>query len=300
MENTETLSSDFSFESHYVRVLGSNLHYIDEGRGLPILFLHGNPTSSYLWRNIIPHLSRHGRCIALDLIGMGKSDKPDLPYRFFDHYRYLEHFISLLNLKHITLVMHDWGSALGFHYAQMHEHHVRGLAFMEAMVKTFNWSDFDKQFRIGFKLMRKPLVGWLLISVFNIFINRVLPRAVVRNLTPEEMQHYRQPFPTIESRKAVRRWPCEIPIDGSPADMNKVVTAYSYWLQKTSLPKLLIYASPGAIINARSLQWCRENIRGLQSIDIGEGIHYLQEDHPHRIGTELAKWYLSLDSHKTV
>ncbi len=231
---------------------------------------------------------------------MGKSDKPDLPYRFFDHYRYLEHFISLLNLKHITLVMHDWGSALGFHYAQMHEHHVRGLAFMEAMVKTFNWSDFDKQFRLGFKLMRKPLVGWLLISVFNIFVNRILPQSVVRDLTPEEMQHYRQPFPTIESRKAVRRWPCEIPIDGSPADMHKVIAAYSYWLQKTSLPKLLIYASPGAIINARSLQWCREHIRGLQSVDIGEGIHYLQEDQPHRIGAELAKWYLSLDSHDTV
>jgi haloalkane dehalogenase len=287
------LSTDFPFASQYIEVHGSKLHYIDEGSGDPILFLHGNPTSSYLWRNIVPHLTPHGRCIALDLIGMGKSDKPDIPYRFLDHAKYVEGFIERLDLSGITLVVHDWGSGLGFHYAMRHEHNVKAIAFMEAIIKPSSWDGFPPDFKMGFKMMRSPL-GWFLISVLNIFVNQILPKAVVRPLTPEEKRYYEAPFKTIRSRKPVRRWPMEIPIDGKPADMQEIVAFYSGRLQQSDLPKLLFYASPGGIIDAKTLEWCRKHLKNLTTVDIGQGIHYLQEDNPHLIGEELAKWYNSL------
>jgi len=291
---TRTISSDFPFESRFIEVRGSKIHYIDEGSGEPILFLHGNPTSSYLWRNIIPHLVPHARCIAPDLIGMGRSEKPDLDYRFFDHYPYVEGFIDQLGLSGITLVVHDWGSGLGFHYAMRHSENIRGIAFMEALVKPMKWKHFPAEFRVGFKLFRTPGVGWLLISVMNVFVKKLLPQAIVRDLSAEEMRRYAAPYPTINSRKPVRQWPCEIPIDGTPVDVHNVITDYSRWLQESPLPKLLFYASPGGIIDSKTLEWCREHFNNLETVDLGEGIHYLQEDHPHEIGEKLAIWYRKL------
>jgi haloalkane dehalogenase len=291
---TPIISSDFPFESHYLEVDGSNIHYIDDGKGDPILFLHGNPTSSYLWRNIMPHLTSCGRCIAPDLIGMGKSDKPDIDYRFVDHAKYVEGFIKKMNLKNITFVIHDWGSALGFCYAMSHPENVKGIAFMEAILKTSTWDDFTKDFKMGFKLFRTPFVGWLMIAIMNMFVKQILPKAVVRSLTDEERKHYQAPFRKIKDRKPVWRWPNEIPIDGKPPDVTNIVNEYNKKLQESGIPKLLFFAHPGGIIDSKMVEWCQKNLKNLTTKDIGKGIHYLQEDNPHLIGSELAEWYKNL------
>ena len=290
----KAISADFPFESKYVEVHGSKIHYVDEGSGDPILFLHGNPTSSYLWRNIIPYLMPHGRCIALDLIGMGKSDKPDLDYRFFDHSKYVEGFIEKLDLSNLTLVIHDWGSALGFHYAMRHENNIKGIAFMEAMLKPIKWEDFPSKYRMGFKLFRAPGIGWFMISVVNVFVTQMLPQAIVRKLTAEEKDYYGSPYKTVNSRKPIRQWPCEIPIEGKPADVYEVISSYNQKLQESEVPKLLFYATPGGIIDSKTVDWCRQNLKNLKVVDIGDGIHFIQEDNPHLIGEELAKWFQGL------
>jgi haloalkane dehalogenase len=217
-----------------------------------------------------------------------------LPYRFTDHSRYIEGFIDKMKLTNITLVIHDWGSGLGFHYAMRHESNIRGIAFMEAMVKTFDWDDLPKEVRTGFRMMRTPVIGWFLISVANIFVKKILPMSIVRDLTEEETRHYEAPFKTVASRRPVRRWPQEIPIAGKPKDMHEIISSYSDKLKLSEIPKLLFHATPGAIIGSGTLEWCKKNIRNLKTVDIGEGIHYLQEDNPHLIGEELAKWYKTL------
>ncbi len=285
------ISPEFDFEPHYLEIKGSRMHYIDEGEGETLLFLHGNPTSSYLWRNIIPYLTPHGRCIAPDLIGMGKSDKPDIDYRFFSHYEYIEAFIEKLGLKNITLVVHDWGSGLGFHYAGLHPENIRGLAFMEAIIRPVKWKDMPLPFWIAFRIMRTPGLGWLMVSALNGFINGIMPQSIVRKLRPEEVAHYKEPYPTAASLKPVRQWPLEVPIDGKPADVTAVVKAYNRWLQETEIPKLLFYAHPGGLIPEETVEWCREKLPNLTTVDIGEGVHYLQEDNPHKIGEELAGWF---------
>lgn len=291
---TNGISAQFPFASQYLTVHGSNMHYVDEGEGDPILFLHGNPTSSYLWRNIIPYVTPYGRAIAPDLIGMGKSDKPTLDYRFHDHYKYITGFIEALDLSNITLVIHDWGSGLGFHYAAQHPERIKAIAFMEAILRPLRWSDFPPDFRRGFQLMRTPGVGWLMLSVANGFVKQVLPQATVRKLSEEEKRRYAEPFPTVASRKPVRQWPLEIPIEGKPADMEAIVSNYNQWLQESSLPKLLFYASPGGLIPANLVEWCQQHLPNLKTVDIGPGIHYIQEDNPAQIGTELAAWYQTL------
>lgn len=288
---TNDISAAFPFESKYVEVHGSKMHYVEEGSGEPVLLLHGNPTSSYLWRNVIPHVSPHARCIALDLIGMGKSDKPDIEYRFFDHARYVDGFIEALGLRNITFVIHDWGSALGFHYARRHEDNVRGLVFMEAIVRPLSWDEWPEQARQLFQAFRTPGMGERMLMEQNMFVEQVLPGAVLRKLTDEEMARYREPFPTPESRRPVWRWPNEIPIDGEPADVVEAVQAYAEWLGKSGVPKLLLYAEPGAITPAPLLEWCRQNARNLTAVNIGPGVHFVQEDRPHEIGKAIADWY---------
>jgi len=271
------------------------MHYIDVGEGDPILFLHGNPTSSYLWRNIIPHLSGQGRCIAPDLLGMGQSDHPAIAYRYDDQYRYVSGFIDALDLgSNLTLVIHAWGSAPGFRWGRDHEDQVKAIAFMEAIISTLTWEDMPKDFRMAFRMMRTPGVGWLMISVANMFVKKMLPDATHRKLSSEAQAHYASAFPTVASRKAVRQWPLEVPISGKPADNVAVIDAYREWLTRTELPKLLFYASPGAIIGADDVTWCREHLSNLHAVDIGDGIHFVQEDNPELIGSELAKWHAAL------
>lgn len=288
------ISSGFPFKSKFVDVNGSKIHYVDEGKGDPILFLHGNPTSSYLWRNIIPYLTNNSRCIAPDLIGMGKSDKPEISYSFFDHYEYLKMFIEKLNLRNITLVIHDWGSGLGFHYANEHQNNIKGLAFMEAIYRTSKWQDLPKDMKIAFKIMRTPFLGWLMISVGNMFIKKMLPDMIVRKLTREELTAYAEPYSTVRSRKPLRVWPCEIPFDGKPKNVHDAVTSYHNWLKQTKIPKICFYANPGLIIQKNDISWIKDNFQNIETINLGKGLHFIQEDHPHTIGFELAKWYRNI------
>ena len=289
-----TISADFPFESNFVEVHGSKMHYVEEGTGDPVLFLHGNPTSSYLWRNIIPHVSPHARCIAPDLIGMGKSAKPDIPYRFHDHASYLDGFIEALGLENITLVLHDWGSGLGFHYAHRHPDNIKAIAFMEALLAPMRWSDFPPDHKMGFKLFRAPGTGWMMLQVMNAFITKLMPQMIARTMTAEEWGHYNSPYPTIASRKPIRQWPCEIPIDGTPSDVHTVITGYRQWLEETELPKLFFYADPGGIITVDQAAGIEEAFKNLRSVALGTGFHYVQEDNPHLIGETLAEWYQEL------
>jgi haloalkane dehalogenase len=291
----EKISADFPYESRFLEIDGVNIHYMEKGAGDPILFLHGNPTSSYLWRNIIPHLTSVGRCIAMDLIGMGKSDKPDIEYRFFDHVKYVEGFIEKMRLENITLVIHDWGSGLGFHYAMRHESNVKGIAFMEAIIMSVpSWDWFPAEMKEIFQAFRTPDVGWDMIVNKNMFIEQILPGGVVRKLTEEEMNYYRSPFVDPASRRPIWQWPNEIPIGGEPRDIAEAVDNYSGKLQQSELPKLLFYATPGALLPQLVVDWCQQNLKNLSSVNIGQGLHYLQEDNPHLIGSEIAKWYKTL------
>ena len=290
MTDKTPISEEFPFESRFVEVNGQKIHYVEQGKGAPILFLHGNPTSAYLWRNIIPYAAKQGRAVAMDLIGMGKSDKPDIAYRFHDHVPFVDGFIEALGLKDLVLVIQDWGSGLGFHYARRHADNIRGIAFMEAIYRPVQWSDFPADFKTGFKLMRTPGIGWIMISGFNFFVNKILPQATMRTLSATEMAHYREPYPTPRSRRPVRQWPREIPIEGSPTDVHLAVSEYNAWLQETEIPMLLFHAEPGGLIREKDVAWCREHIKNLTTVDIGPGLHFVQEDNPHMIGKELANW----------
>lgn len=295
MSSAPNSSANVPYESHFIEVYGSNIHYLDEGTGDPLLFLHGNPTSSYLWRNVIPHLTALGRCIAPDLIGMGKSDSPAIEYRFVDHARYLQRFIETLELRHLTLVLHDWGSALGFQYASQHEATIKGMAFMEAILMAApTWDALPEDLRAFQQRLRTPAVGWELAVHQNIFIEEILPSNVLRQLTEEEMQQYRAPFVDPARRKPLWRWPTEAPIAGEPADVAALVGAYNHWLQQTELPKLLVTARPGSILGDQMVAWCREHLKQLTIRDGGPGLHFLQEDSPDQVGTAIAQWYASL------
>jgi haloalkane dehalogenase len=288
--NTE-ISSKFPFDSKFIEINGSRMHYVDVGKGDPILFLHGQPTSSYLWRNIIPHLQTNGRCIAPDLIGMGKSDKPDIDYIFEDHFDYLEKFIEKLDLKNITLVLHDWGSGLGFHYANNHRDNIKGIAFMEAIIKPMLWKEFPADYKIAFKMMRTPFLGWLMLSVANMFLKKVVPSSIVRKLSKEEFEYYLEPYPTIASRKPVRVWPTQIPINGKPKNMQEIIGAYNRWLTESDIPKLCLYAQPGGLITEESVKYIEASFPNTKLVPIGKGIHFIQEDNPHLIGQEIAQWF---------
>ena len=295
MTNTQEISAAFPFESKYVDVDGSKMHYIDVGEGDTILFVHGNPTSSYLWRNVIPYVSGQARCVAVDLIGMGKSDHPDISYTYDDQYRYLSGFIDALGIgSNLTLVIHDWGSGLGFRWAHDHKDDVRAIAFMEAMIRGLSLDDMPGNLRMAMRMMRWPGTGWLMISVANIFLKKMLPDLTYADMSPEALSYYKSAFPTIASRKAVRQWPIELPLDGVPAGNAAVVEAYRQWLTRTEIPKLLFYGNAGVAIKEAEVAWCRENLPNLDTVDLGDAIHFVQETHPDTIGTELSKWYARL------
>ena len=296
----ETPSARFPFRSHYVEVEGAKMHYVDEGEGEPILLLHGTPTSAYMWRNVIPHLSVLGRVIAVDLIGFGKSDKPDIAYRFTDHVRYLEGFIEKLRLKNLTLVMHDWGGALGFHYATRHPANIKGLAFFETLLAPLPpLESWPEPYRGLWQRFRTPEEGWDLIVNQNYFIEQRLPAEVKRRLSDEEMNHYREPFRNPASRKPLWRWPNELPIGGVPAEVAKIQEDYLKKLQQSELPKLVLYANPGSLMPESVIEWMKQNFKNLKAVYVGEGLHQLTEDLPMEISAALAEWiHLDLNASK--
>jgi haloalkane dehalogenase len=276
-----------------VRVLDSEMSYVDVGEGDPIVFLHGNPTSSYLWRNIIPYVAGLGRCLAPDLIGMGRSGKsPSNAYRFVDHARYLDAwFEALMPKSKVILVVHDWGSALGFYWASRFPEQVRGIAYMEAIVQPRLWSDFPPGRDEMFRALRSPK-GEHMVLRENFFIETILPKSVIRRLGDEEMTAYRAPFQTSEARLPTLVLPRELPIAGEPADVTSIVETYGAWLAKSNIPKLFISAEPGALMTARAREFCR-TWPNQREVTV-KGIHYVQEDSPDEIGRALAQFVQSV------
>jgi haloalkane dehalogenase len=276
-----------------VRVLDSEMAYVDTGTGDPVVFLHGNPTSSYLWRNVIPHVRPAARCLAPDLIGMGDSGKaPAGSYRFVDHARYLDVWFEALALERVTLVVHDWGSALGFHWARRHPERVRGLVYMEALVRPVTWDEWPEVARKVFQAMRSS-GGEEMVLVKNVFVERILPASVLRGLTEAEMAVYRRPYlEPGESRRPTLTWPRQIPIDGEPADVVAIVDDYARWLATSAVPKLFVNAEPGTILTGPQREFCR-TWPSQQEITVRGG-HFVQEDSPREIGEAVARFVAGL------
>lgn len=298
MTNTD-ISSDFPFAARFVEVKGSLLHYVEDGTGDPVFFTHGNPASSYIWRNIIPHVAPHARAIAVDLIGFGKSDKPDIAYGFDDSYAYLEGFIEALGLTNITLAVQDWGSGLGFHFANQHRDRIKGIVFMEAMHREIDFTALSRSDKILMKLIRAPFASWLMLGVMNSFVKQMLPDWILRDLNRAEMAAYLSPFPTVKSRKPIYVFPSDVPVEGKPEHISRAVADCAQWLTETDIPKLFFHADPGVLIRQKDVAWIQENFSNLTSVDLGQGLHFLQEDHPHEIGRAIADWYLALSTTQT-
>lgn len=292
------ISSNFPYESRFVEVLGSRMHYVEKGEGDPILFLHGQPTSSYLWRNIMPHVEDQGRVIAPDNIGFGKSDQPDLKYVFADHYRYIEGFIEAMDLKKITLVVHDWGSGLGLHYARQHPDNIKAIMMESILAPIMPAESYDAlpgQLRDFFLTLRDPVKGPQLMIEENYFVEGVLPNFINRDLDSLAHDVYRQPFLEKSSRKQINQWPNEMPIGGEPPDVAEAVAAYNAWLLETETPLLFLYASPGALNPPEVVDWWAERAKNMETVYIGQGFHFVQEDHPYAIGRAIADWYRRLE-----
>ena len=276
-----------------LQVNGKTMAYVEIGEGDPIIFQHGNPTSSYLWRNIMPHLADQGRCIAVDLIGMGDSDKLDNPgpdsYRYVEHREFLFAAWEALGIQErVTLVIHDWGSALGFDWAHQHPEAVLGIAFMEGIVRPVSWDDWPESARPVFQGFRSD-AGESMVLEKNMFIERVLPSSILRDLTEEEMDVYRRPFVNAgEDRRPTLTWPRQIPIDGEPEDVHQIVAGYSEWMNECDIPKLFINAEPGAFLTGPQREYCR-GWKNLTEVTV-PGTHFIQEDSPDEIGTAIAEW----------
>ncbi len=276
-----------------IQVKGRTMAYVEAGEGDPIVFLHGNPTSSYLWRNVMPHLEGRGRCIAPDLIGMGDSDKlePSGPdrYTFVEHRSYLDALLAELGVtENVTLIIHDWGSALGFDWAHRHPEAVRGIAYMEAIVQPMTWDAWPEAARGVFQGFRSE-AGEGMVLENNVFVDRVLPGSILRKLTDAEMEVYRRPFlEPGEGRRPTLTWPRQIPIEGEPADVVEIVDAYGRWLAESPVPKLFINADPGAILIGPQREFCRSWPNQTETTVAGN--HFVQEDSPDEIGQAIAAW----------
>lgn len=290
VDSEPSISAEFPFESQYTDVLGSRMHYVEQGTGDPILLLHGNPTSSYLWRNVIPLVSPVGRVVAVDLIGMGKSDKPDIPYQLEDHIRYIDAFIDELGLENVVLVLHDWGGGIGFDYAMRHQENIRGIVFMEAMVKPMRWADTNFAEKYLFETMRDEERGENLLIRDNYFVEKLIPMMAGRSMSKAEMDAYRAPYLDPAHRKPVRVWPQEIPIDGSPARNHIRITNTYEKLKASSIPLLLLIAEPGMIMKEEFVAGLKDELPRMETQEIGPGMHFIQETQPTNIGKAIANW----------
>lgn len=285
---------------HRCSVLGSAMAYRVTGEpGAPVaLFLHGNPTSSYIWRNILPLVAPVARCIAPDLIGFGQSDRPTLAYRFTDHVRHLDGLIDELGLNSAYLVAQDWGTALAFHLAARRPNFVRGLAFMEFIRPIATWDEFHQvpAARETFRKFRMEGEGERMVLEANAFIERVLPGSIVRTLSEEEMGAYRAPFPTPESRRPVLALPRQLPIAGEPADVHEMLHVAHAALKTAGYPKLLFVGEPGALVSPAFAEQFAASLSHCAVVHVGQGRHYLQEDHPEAIGRSIAGWIAGIEA----
>jgi haloalkane dehalogenase len=291
------ISAEFPYTKQTRSILGQTMAYVDVGTGDPIVFLHGNPTSSYLWRNVIPYLQPLGRCLVPDLLGMGDSAKlpdsdPDA-YTFVEHRRYLDALLDALGVtERVTLVVHDWGSALGFDWANRHRAAVKGIAYMEAIVRPRRWSDWPEPTQRVFQALRSP-AGERMILDENMFVETLMPRSILRDLTEAEMAAYRRPFAAPgEGRRPTLTWPRQLPLEGEPADVTAIVQAYAEWLAGSIVPKLFINGDPGRSLTGALREFCRA--WPAQTEVTVPGLHYLQEDSPDAIGQAIAAWLKGL------
>ena len=289
MTTQDRISAQLTLPSKYVEVYGSNIHYLEAGKGDPILFLHGIPTSCYLWRNIIPHLTSLGRCIAPDLIGCGKSSKPDIQYSILDHIKYIDQFIEKLNLKKTVLIMHGLGSVIGFDYAMRHENNCKGLVFYEAFLRSDDSEELSLPF---YEQVNHFQEDYAFDRVVNgpSYIDKIIPQTVMKKLSEEEMNHYREPFEQEGSEKPLLQYFKELPMGDGKGKMSKLIANYSKKLTKSKLPKLMLYSIPGFITTIATAMWAKKNLPHLELIDIGEELHLAQETCPQLIGETISVW----------
>lgn len=287
---TTKISADFPYKSHFVDVGSAQMHYIDEGEGNPILFLHGVPTSSYVWRNIIPYLTNLGRCIAPDLIGFGKSAKPNIAYTIFDHIHYIEKFIEALDLTDIILIVHGWGSIIGFDYAMRHPERFKGIVFYEAYLRTI-----DDESALSLPYQEQMLM-WQdaehlqsLVMDGVCFIDKTLPQSLMRPLSNQELACYREPFQSTGSSRPLLQYLKELS-DQQTSQINQIIAQYSQKLTLSPLPKLMLYSIPGFITTIATAVWAKENLPHLEVMEVGEELHYAQESNPALMGEAISAW----------
>ena len=284
--------SEKELEKKFVEVLGKKMAYHERGEGNPIVFQHGNPTSSYLWRNIIPHIENQGRCIAIDLIGMGDSEKledqGENTYSYHVQKRYFDACLKELNIdNNVIFVIHDWGSSLGFNWSFENQNNVKGICYMEAIVQNLIWDSWPDDATSIFQGFRSE-AGEDLILKKNLFIEGVLPSAIIRDLSDKEMTVYRKPFLNELERRPTLDWPRQIPINGEPEKVCAIVEKYSGWMSENEIPKLFINAEPGSILVGKQRKFCRA-WKNQKEVTV-KGTHFIQEDSPHEIGQAIAEW----------
>jgi haloalkane dehalogenase len=292
---TETISDEIPYPSSFVEVYGSKMHFIESGRGDAILFLHGIPTSCYVWRNIIPYLAPLGRCIAPDLIGFGQSDKPNIEYSIFNHIKYIDKFIETLQLKNITLVMHGWGSLIGFDYAMRNENNCKGLVFYESFLRTSNGNDLSLPYQEQLSELHREEYIDSLTMPGTAFVDKIIPQNAMRKLSDEEMQHYREPFMQKGASKPILQYLKELPKGNNESDVDKLIENYSRKLCQSDLPKLMLYSVPGFITTIATVIWAKEHLTHLEIVDIGEELHFAQESYPALMGETISVWLQGVD-----
>jgi haloalkane dehalogenase len=275
-----------------IGVLDSTIHYQDSGSGTALVFLHGNPGSSHLWRNVLPRVGG-GRLLAPDLIGMGRSGKPDIPYAFADHARYLDAFFDALDLAQVVLIGHDWGGALAFDWAARHSERVLGIAFLESIVKPMAWEELSRQARTRSAAIRAPGTGEELVLEQDLFIRQAFTGGVLTPVADEDLEAYLAPYPTRDSRRPILAWARQIPLGGEPAVLVARIEAYDAWLAtSTGVPKLLMtfQGSPTLLIGEEMARWCAANIAALEIVACGKAGHHAPEDRPQEIAAAVSAW----------
>lgn len=291
------MPTSWQAQKKFIDVDGQRMAYIEQGQGSPIVFQHGNPTSSWLWRNILPQLADAGRCIALDLVGMGDSAKLPAPgptrYTLAEHQRYFDGALAALGIvDRVTLVLHDWGTALGFDWASRHQDKLSGICHMEGLVTELSWAEWPEEARGIFQAFRSP-AGEDLVLQKNVFVERVLPKSILRELGAEEMDGYRAPFVTAgEDRRPTLSWPRQLPIEGEPPEVCATVARYGRWLAATETPKLFINGEPGMIMTGRAREIAR-TFKNQREVTV-KGLHFLQEDSPDEIAAAIRQWLPTL------
>jgi haloalkane dehalogenase len=285
------------YPSKFVNVLDANIHYVEAGEGEPILFLHGVPTSSYVWRNIMPHLTNLGRCIAPDLVGFGKSDKPDIEYTIHDHIKYVAGFIDALKLKKVTIVMQGWGSIIGAQYAMAHENNCRGLVFYEAFLRPMSEENISLPFEEQLASFEELETIYDPLSNGSRFIDLMLPQIVMRELSDVERENYRKPFIDTGAAKPLIQYINELPRGDGKSEIDRMIADYTQKLTKSNLPKLLLFTIPGFITTIATVMWAKDNLPNLEVIDVGEELHLGQEVYPELIGESISAWLQNIEQH---